>query len=76
MRVLVTGAFGNLGFATVQELLRQGHEVRCFDLDLPKYRRRARKLSQRAKLGQSGIKRQSLAIICQNIGQHRADDSA
>ncbi len=49
MRVLVTGAFGNLGFATVQELLKQGHEVRCFDLDLPKSRRRARKLGPHAK---------------------------
>ncbi len=49
MRVLVTGAFGNLGFATVQELLRHGHEVRCFDLDLPKNRRRARKLGPRAR---------------------------
>ena len=32
MRVLVTGAFGNIGTSTVRELLAQGHLVRCFDL--------------------------------------------
>lgn len=32
IRVLLTGAFGNLGRATIQELLRQGHRVRCFDV--------------------------------------------
>jgi UDP-glucose 4-epimerase len=32
MKVLVTGAFGNIGTSTVKELLRQGHLVRCFDL--------------------------------------------
>ena len=32
MRVLVTGAFGNVGRSTVDELLKQGHRVRCFDL--------------------------------------------
>jgi len=32
MRVLVTGAFGNIGTSTVRELLAQGHLVRCLDL--------------------------------------------
>ncbi len=31
MKVLLTGAFGNIGFSALQELLRQGHTVRCFD---------------------------------------------
>ena len=30
MKILLTGAFGNLGMSTLQELLRQGHQVRCF----------------------------------------------
>ncbi len=30
MKILLTGAFGNLGLSTLEELLRQGHEVRCF----------------------------------------------
>ena len=32
MRVLLTGAFGNVGTSALGELLRQGHTVRCFDL--------------------------------------------
>jgi nucleoside-diphosphate-sugar epimerase len=30
MKILLTGAFGNLGMSTLHELLRQGHQVRCF----------------------------------------------
>lgn len=30
MKILLTGAFGNLGRSTLDELLRQGHQVRCF----------------------------------------------
>jgi len=32
MRVLLTGAFGNVGKSALEELLKQGHTVRCFDL--------------------------------------------
>jgi nucleoside-diphosphate-sugar epimerase len=32
MKVLVTGAFGNIGRATVRELVGRAHQVRCFDL--------------------------------------------
>ncbi len=32
MRVLVTGAFGNVGRSALEELTAQGHQVRCFDL--------------------------------------------
>ncbi len=32
MKVLLTGAFGNVGQSALEELLRQGHRVRCFDL--------------------------------------------
>jgi nucleoside-diphosphate-sugar epimerase len=35
MHVLLTGAFGTLGVATIDELLRQGHSVRCFDISSP-----------------------------------------
>ncbi len=30
MKILLTGAFGNLGMSTLHELLHQGHQVRCF----------------------------------------------
>jgi nucleoside-diphosphate-sugar epimerase len=32
MRILLTGALGNIGRNALEELLRQGHHVRCFDL--------------------------------------------
>jgi UDP-glucose 4-epimerase len=32
MKVLLTGAFGNIGTSTLEELIGQGHTVRCFDL--------------------------------------------
>ena len=36
MRVLLTGAFGHIGSYTIPELLRQGHQVRGLDLQLPR----------------------------------------
>lgn len=32
MKVLLTGAFGNVGTSTLEELVKRGHAVRCFDL--------------------------------------------
>ncbi len=32
MNILLTGAFGNVGTSTLEELVRRGHTVRCFDL--------------------------------------------
>jgi len=42
MRVLLTGAFGNVGLSTLDELVRKGHDVRALDLDTPANRRAAR----------------------------------
>ena len=42
MRVLLTGAFGNVGLVTLDELLKQGHQVRCFDLPSPTNQKAAR----------------------------------
>jgi len=42
MKVLLTGAFGNVGRCTLDELLGQGHQVRCFDLDSPANQKTAR----------------------------------
>ncbi len=41
MKVLLTGATGNVGSHTLPELRRQGHDVRCFVLDTPAQRRTA-----------------------------------
>ncbi len=35
MKVLLTGAFGNVGASTINSLLDQGHDVRCFDVMTP-----------------------------------------
>ncbi|MFW9779525.1 MAG: NAD-dependent epimerase/dehydratase family protein [Candidatus Heimdallarchaeota archaeon] len=32
MKILLTGAFGNLGTSCIKELAKQGHEIRCFDI--------------------------------------------
>ena len=43
MKVLVTGALGNIGSHTMGTLLQEGHAVVAFDLESP----RARKLAAR-----------------------------
>jgi short-subunit dehydrogenase len=50
MRVLVTGAFGNIGSNTVALLLRRGHAVRCFDVPTKPNIRSARRLAERAEV--------------------------
>ena len=45
VRVLLTGAFGNIGVSAVEELLKQGHQVRCFDLRTRANERTARRFS-------------------------------
>ena len=49
-RVLLTGAFGNLGGHTVRELLRQGYTVRAFDLPTPANRKAARAFGDRIEV--------------------------
>lgn len=46
MKVLVTGACGNIGVNTVYKLLEDGHQVRGFDLPTPRNKRTARAVSK------------------------------
>jgi nucleoside-diphosphate-sugar epimerase len=48
MHVLLTGAFGNIGAHTLEELLRRGHHVRAFDVPTPANRRTARRFTPQA----------------------------
>lgn len=48
MLVLLTGAFGNLGMATAEALIRAGHDVRALDLDTKLARSRAAELKKQA----------------------------
>jgi UDP-glucose 4-epimerase len=50
MRVLLTGAFGNVGSSALDELLRHRHQVRCFDLRSAANERRARRLPPGAEV--------------------------
>lgn len=43
MKVLVTGAFGNVGVSTAMALLERGHAVRCFDVPTKANRKQARR---------------------------------
>jgi nucleoside-diphosphate-sugar epimerase len=45
MKVLVTGAFGNIGRSTIEELIGQGHTVRCFDIKTRANEKAARQLN-------------------------------
>jgi nucleoside-diphosphate-sugar epimerase len=47
MRVLVTGALGNVGSYTVAALLEEGHAVVAFDLESPRARKLAARLGER-----------------------------
>ncbi|HSD25905.1 MAG TPA: NAD(P)-dependent oxidoreductase [Vicinamibacteria bacterium] len=50
MKLLLTGPFGNIGSHALPELLREGHQVRCFDLDTPEHRAAARKHGRRIEV--------------------------
>lgn len=57
MNVLLTGAFGNIGTSTLQELVRQGHRVRCFDLKTRANRKAALRLGRRAEVVWGDLRR-------------------
>jgi len=50
MRVMVTGAFGNVGQSALVELLAQGHRVRAFDLRSRATQRAARRCDDRLEV--------------------------
>jgi nucleoside-diphosphate-sugar epimerase len=56
VKVLLTGAFGNIGSHTLPELLRQGHQVRCFDLDTPETWKVAQRFQGQAEISFGDIR--------------------
>jgi nucleoside-diphosphate-sugar epimerase len=46
MKVTVTGALGNLGQPVTEQLIRNGHQVRAFDLDTKASRKAARRFGR------------------------------
>ena len=57
MKVLLTGAFGNVGTSTLKELLSQGHAVRCFDIPSKANLRAARRFRGRAEVVWGDLRR-------------------
>ena len=57
MRVLLTGAFGNIGTSTIEELVQRGHQVRCFDLETKANRKLAKKLGDRVEVMWGDLRR-------------------
>lgn len=57
MKVLLTGAFGNVGVSTLDELLKQGHAVRCFDLRTRTNERTARRYRGRIEVVWGDLRR-------------------
>ena len=57
MRVLLTGAFGNIGTSTVKELIKQGHTVRCLDLKTRANKRAARRFRGQVEVAWGDLRR-------------------
>lgn len=50
MKILLTGAFGTIGRSTLDELLRQGHQVRCLIMHRSTHERIARRYANSVEL--------------------------
>ena len=57
MKVLLTGAFGNVGTSTLEELVGRGHTVRCFDLKTQANERAARRFGDRIEVAWGDLRR-------------------
>jgi len=49
MKILITGAFGNVGKAVIEEAYKRGHEIIVFEIDSKKTRKDARKYRKKIK---------------------------
>ncbi|HEY7348064.1 MAG TPA: NAD(P)-dependent oxidoreductase [Ktedonobacterales bacterium] len=67
MNILLTGAFGNLGMSTLEELLQQGHQVRCFVSRRKAHQRTARRFAGKIELIQGDMRQPAdLTQVVQN----------
>jgi nucleoside-diphosphate-sugar epimerase len=57
MRVLLTGAFGNIGHSTLDALLARGHVVRCFDVPTKSNQKMAGHYQDRAEVVWGDLRR-------------------
>lgn len=59
MKVMVTGAFGNIGTSLLDELVSRGHAVRTFDVGTKANRRRARAYQSKVDMVWGDVRRQA-----------------
>jgi len=57
MNVLLTGAFGNVGRSALEELVKQGHRVRCFDLRTRANKKTARRYGEQIEVMWGDLRR-------------------
>jgi nucleoside-diphosphate-sugar epimerase len=57
MKVLLTGAFGNIGTSTLEEIIKRGHQVRCFDLKTRANKRTARRFEGQVEVVWGDLRR-------------------
>jgi UDP-glucose 4-epimerase len=50
MKVLLTGAFGNIGTSVLDELIKRGHQVTCFDIKTKENEKTARQYSDATEI--------------------------
>ena len=58
MKVLITGAFGNLGGNATKKLLEKGHQVRCFDIKTKANEKRAGKRGDKIEVVWGDIRKE------------------
>lgn len=75
MRILLTGAFGNIGANTITALRGAGHQVTCFDLPTKANLRSAKKLRKKIMVAWGDIRRRpdiARALVGQEVVIHLA----
>lgn len=69
MKVLLTGAFGNIGARVLERLLERGHEVSCFELDNKTNRKIAKAYQDKCPIIWGDIR--NTALLKEHIPQHQ-----
>jgi nucleoside-diphosphate-sugar epimerase len=75
MKVLLTGAFGNVGTSTLDELIKRGHQVRGFDLKTRANKRTARRFEGKMEVVWGDLRRPrdaADAVLDQDVVVHLA----
>ncbi len=67
MKVVVTGAFGNLGTMVVRELAERGHRLVACDVDSPRNRRAARSLGPRVQVALGDVRALELREVAPDL---------